>query len=137
MTINAMKATTFSNPDYEEWKDTATKSLRGKPFDALITKTIEGIDLQPLYTEKELIERADGALAQTIASIRESKQGTGWIIAQQQYAENGEEFVLELKNSIERGNEAIVYDGSKPLFWTVHSLKEVAQYMMKYQILKP
>ena len=126
MTINNMKTTTFEKVDYEQWKETASKSLKGKPFEQLITKTIEGIDLQPLYTEEALVKRADGALAQTIASIRESKQGTGWIVAQQQYAADGKEFVSELKTSIERGNEAIVYDGSKPLEWDAHALSEIA-----------
>ena len=98
MTINKMKTTTFKKVDYEQWKETADKSLKGKPFEQLITKTIEGIDLHPLYTEKDLLTRADGALAQTIASIRESKQGTGWIVAQQQYATDGKSVCFRVEN---------------------------------------
>ena len=55
MTINNMKTTTFEKVDYEQWKETASASLKGKPFDQLITKIIEGIDLQPLYTEEALV----------------------------------------------------------------------------------
>ena len=50
-----------------------------------------------------------------LAAIRAAKKETGWIVAQQPYATDGQQFVAELKNSIERGNEAIVYDGTKPL----------------------
>lgn len=129
-----MKTTRFSTSDFGEWKEAAIKSLRGKPFDHLITKTIEGIHLQPLYTEEELIKYADGALAQTIDSIRTAKQGTGWIVAQQQYAVDGKEFVTELKVSIRRGNEAVVYDGSRGIEWDAQSLSEVAELLTKYPI---
>ena len=46
----------------------------------------------------------------------------------------GKAFVLELKTSIERGNEAIVYDGSKPLEWDAGSLSEIAELMTTYPI---
>ena len=39
-----------------------------------------------------------------------------------------------LKNSIERGNEAIVYDGTKQLHWDESSLTEIAQLMTQYPI---
>ena len=66
--------------NYLEWKEIAVKSLRGKPFEKLITKTPEGIDLQPLYIGEQLDD------TETISTIREAKQQTGWIVAQQQYA---------------------------------------------------
>lgn len=129
-----MKTTTFTTSNFEQWKEAAIQSLRGKPFDRLITKTIEGIDLQPLYTEDELIKRADGVLAQTISSIRTAKQETGWIVAQQQYVADCKQFVAELKASIERGNEAVVYDGSKQLQWDAQSLSEIAKLLTKYPV---
>ena len=100
--------------------------MKGKPFDSLITKTIEGIDLQPLYTQESLAKRAQ--------PIRAAKKETGWIVAQQPYATDGQQFVAELKNSIERGNEAIVCDGTKQLHWDESSLAEIAQLMKQYPI---
>jgi methylmalonyl-CoA mutase len=45
----------FPETPYEEWKKTAEKDLKGVPFEKkLITKTYEGIDLQPIYTKKDL-----------------------------------------------------------------------------------
>ena len=39
----------FPVPTLDEWRKVAEASLKGKPFDTLITETIEGIDLRPLY----------------------------------------------------------------------------------------
>ena len=38
----------------EEWKNLASKELKGKNSDTLIWTTPEGIDIQPLYTENDL-----------------------------------------------------------------------------------
>ena len=38
----------------EEWKNLASKELKGKNSDSLIWTTPEGIDIQPLYTENDL-----------------------------------------------------------------------------------
>ena len=40
----------------EEWKNLASKELKGKNSDTLIWTTPEGIDIQPLYTENDLKE---------------------------------------------------------------------------------
>ena len=128
MTIHKMKAATFESATYSEWKEVAEQSLRGMPFDRLITKTAEGIDLQPLYTGEQ-----DG-ITETIASIRGEKQQAGWIIAQQQYAKDAKTFVVELKESLERGNEAIVYTGTTQLEWDEQSLATVASLLTSYPI---
>jgi methylmalonyl-CoA mutase len=121
-----MQTTTFGKTGFEQWKEVAVQSLKGRPFDSLITKTIEGIDLQPLYTQE--------SLAKSAQTTRVAKKETGWIVAQQPYAEDGEKFVAELKSSIARGNEAIVYDGTKQFQWEESSLIEVARLMAKYPI---
>ncbi|MBO0586385.1 methylmalonyl-CoA mutase family protein [Sporosarcina sp. E16_8] len=126
MTIHNMQTTTFDKFGFEQWKEAAVQSLKGKPFDSLITKTIEGIDLQPLYTQESLAKRGQ--------PIRAAKKETGWIVAQQPYATDGQQFIVELKNSIERGNEAIVCDGTKPLHWDASSLAEIARLIEKYPI---
>jgi len=47
----------FPYPSYDDWKKTAEKDLKGELFEKkLITKTYEGINLQPLYTQKDLEE---------------------------------------------------------------------------------
>ncbi|QUW22301.1 methylmalonyl-CoA mutase [Sporosarcina sp. Marseille-Q4063] len=128
MTIHKMRTTNFEDRNYLEWKEVAVKSLRGKPFEELITKTPEGIDLQPLYIGDQL----DNISA--IATIREAKQQTGWIVAQQQYALDAKSFIAELTNSIERGNEAIIYDGANPFEWDEKSLEKLAKLIASYPI---
>ncbi|WP_299848521.1 methylmalonyl-CoA mutase [uncultured Roseovarius sp.] len=37
----------------DDWRDLAEKELRGRPLDDLTWKTLEGIDVKPLYTEDD------------------------------------------------------------------------------------
>ncbi len=39
----------------DDWRRLAEKELRGRPLDDLTWKTLEGIDVQPLYTEEDLV----------------------------------------------------------------------------------
>lgn len=128
MTIHKMKSTTFETTTYSEWKEVAEKSLRGMPFDKLITKTIEGIDLQPLYTGEQQ------NIKETLDSIRGDKEQAGWIIAQPQYAKDAKTFVSELQESLNRGNESIVYNGTTQFEWDEDSLAAVARLLTTYPI---
>lgn len=123
-----MKATTFEPTTYAQWEEVAIKSLRGIPFEKLITRTDEEIDLQPLYTNEQL------QTPETLAIIRAAKEQGGWVVAQRQHANNATTFVSELKKSIERGNEAIVYDGTTPFEWDDESLSELANLLTSYPI---
>ncbi|MCW8848495.1 MAG: acyl-CoA mutase large subunit family protein [Melioribacteraceae bacterium] len=45
----------FLHPSFEEWKAQVEKDLQGASYEKkLVTKTYEGIDLQPIYTKKDL-----------------------------------------------------------------------------------
>lgn len=121
-----MKTTTFNEVDFEQWKEAALQSLKGKPLESLITKTLEGIDLQPLYTLEDVEKRTHTA--------RSPKKDLGWIVAQETYATNGEQLLAGLKESIARGNEALVFDGNKAVQWEEASLFELSQLMTKYPV---
>ncbi len=46
---------TFPPSTYDEWRSVVERDLKGVPFEKkLITKTFEGIDLQPIYTAADL-----------------------------------------------------------------------------------
>jgi methylmalonyl-CoA mutase len=48
--LSAPKLTEFPTPSYEEWRTAAEAALKGAAFEKqLITRTHEGIDLQPMY----------------------------------------------------------------------------------------
>lgn len=127
MLIGKTKAIQFEQKGYEEWKKVASASLKGLPFERLLTKTIEGIDLYPLYTE-------DSSKLDSLRAIREAKNQFGWIIAQMQYKEDAEGFLQSLEESIQRGNEAIVYNGTTPIEWSKESLKKLAKYAVDYPL---
>jgi methylmalonyl-CoA mutase len=42
------------HPDLQQWKDLATKQLRGRPLEALDWDTPEGVKVKPLYTAADL-----------------------------------------------------------------------------------
>jgi methylmalonyl-CoA mutase len=45
----------FPVPTYEEWRQAAEKTLKGAPFEEkLVTKTYEGISLQPMYRKEDI-----------------------------------------------------------------------------------
>lgn len=46
----------FPVPDYEEWKQVTVQSLKGASFEKLLTKTYEGITLNPMY-QKNVLEQ--------------------------------------------------------------------------------
>ncbi|CAM3125219.1 methylmalonyl-CoA mutase family protein [Filibacter tadaridae] len=126
MTIQKMKTTTFKKSTVDQWKEAATQSLRGKPLESLVTKTIEGIDLKPLYTLEDYEKR--------LHKKRSIKKDASWIIAQQTFGEDGKDFLDRLRTSISRGNEAIVYDGTKQLVWDEVSQQELANLMKDYPV---
>lgn len=127
MSIHKMKTTTFDKADTAQWTEAVIQTLKGKPFDSLLTKTTEGIDLRPLYTLEDVETRGQ--------ACRGTKNEAGWIVAQQTIAEDSQQFISRLKDSLERGNAAIVYDGTKPLRWDQSSLEELAQLIVSYPII--
>ena len=54
-------AETFPRPTVEEWRDAASRSIRGKSLDALSVVTGVGLELKPLYTVEDLPAQNIGA----------------------------------------------------------------------------
>lgn len=131
--MTEMKKTKFKEVNDAIWKEAAIKSLRGLPFERLFTKTLEGIDIRPLYTKEQVTKDLpdQDALLQT---IRAGMKTSDWTIAQQSYATDGETFVSEVKEALEKGNEAICYDGKRKVAWTDNALKQLAELIKTYPI---
>lgn len=128
---NNMKEIEFPTVSYDEWKETAIKSLKGKPFDALFTETVEGITLQPLYTQQMLVEKLGDKLEKQISTIRSLKASKYVDAAQTIYGENSQQFFENLKDSIDRGNNCITID-SRVLNWDDSNLTQLAEFVSKY-----
>ncbi|MCB9161948.1 MAG: acyl-CoA mutase large subunit family protein [Caldilineaceae bacterium] len=45
----------FDAPTYDAWRQATVESLKGLPFEKLITRSYEGIDLQPLYRAADTV----------------------------------------------------------------------------------
>lgn len=131
MTTN-MKEIQFASASYEEWQEQATKALKGKPFESLLTKTIEGITLEPLYTEATLIDKLGEQLEKQVATIRTMKATDSFEIAQQIYGDTAEQFLTNLQDSLARGNEVLTIDSRVAFEWDTAILTSLADFMTEY-----
>lgn len=103
----------FEIPAYEKWREVVDKDLKGVPFEKkLITKTYEGIDLQPIYTKKDLenLEFVNEYPGEGNFVRGKSASGyikNGWEICQDIPYPIAEDFNSALKNDLSRGQNSI------------------------------
>src|SRR5690625_1319323 len=116
--ISKMKTTTFKQINDQQWEEIAVKSLKGLPLEKLITKTLEDIDIKALYT-KQNSNHNQATEQNRLHTIRKGIEKQDWTIAQTNYATDSATFMSELKDSLAKGNEAIVYDGTRPIIWKI------------------
>ena len=102
----------FPAATYEEWRAAAEESLKGAPFDKkLLSKTAEGITLQPIYRREDL-EKLDlseswpGLAPFTRGANVSGFKGTSWLIAQELPYGSPEAFNAALKSDLMRGQNA-------------------------------
>ncbi len=103
----------FTNPTYDEWRTAAEKTLKGAAFEKkLITKTYEGIDLQPMYRREDA---ADVPYVNTLPGFPPYVRSTNacgyaaeaWDICQGVPYATAEAVNESLRKDIERGQTAI------------------------------
>lgn len=129
MSISNMKEIDFPKASYDEWKEAATKALKGKPFESLFTKTTEGITLEPLYTQESLVEKLGAELDKQISTIRQLKATDEFLAAQQIYGETAEKFFANLQDSLDRGNNVITIDSRVSFDWNDDNLVKLASFL--------
>lgn len=123
-----MKNIEFPKPTYQDWKEQAIKALKGKPFESLFTNTLEGITLQPLYTQETLIEKLGNQLDKQISAIRTLKAIDDFAVSQQIFGETASEFFNNLQDSLNKGNQIITID-SRTIEWNEDTLTQLASYI--------
>lgn len=131
--ISKMKKTTFKQINDEQWEELAVQSLKGSPLDRLVTKTLENIHIKPLYT-KENSQKNEVEEQARLHTIRKGIDKQDWTIAQENYATDSATYISNVKDSLNKGNEAIVYDGMRAITWEEADLKEIASLMQHYPI---
>lgn len=103
----------FSTPSFEEWKQQVEKDLKGESFDKkLLTKTFEGIDLQPLYTSQDIKDLPQpntfpGFEHFLRGSNFSGYNGRAWEIAQEYSQALPENMNEALKKDLNRGLNSI------------------------------
>lgn len=129
-----MREVKFQQSTYADWKVAAETALKGKPFESLFTKTIEGITLEPLYTKETLLEKVDGKLEEQISTIRTMKAEGAFGVAQQAFGETIEEFITQAEDSISRGNEYVSI-GKVNFEWTKEALVKLGALLSNHPFL--
>jgi methylmalonyl-CoA mutase len=104
----------FSIPTYQEWRQAAEDTLKGVPFEKkLITKTYEGIDLQPIYNEsdrdkiKYLADSLPGSFPFTRGICSTGYKNCSWKISQSYSYPLPKMLNEALKNDLKHGQDAI------------------------------
>ena len=83
-TPDSKLASDFSPAKIEQWRGMVDKALKGADFDKrLVAKTADGIRVEPLYTRKDALVSAEGAMPGAAPFTRGTKSlrnGLGWDI---------------------------------------------------------
>lgn len=131
MTIQKMKQTTFNEATLVEWEQVAIKSLKGKTLESLSTKTLEDILLKPLYSLEDLQKIS----TQQTAAIRQAKQTSKWLVAQPITGNFGKEILVNIKETLSKGNDIIHYTVDTKHSWTTSELEELRVIMADHTVL--
>ena len=103
----------FEAPTYEAWRELVEQQLKGAPFDKkVVTKTYEGINLQPLYRQNDLdgithLNSFPGLPPYVRNSNALGYTQTPWQICQELPYSSAEEFNQAIKHDTERGQTAV------------------------------
>lgn len=99
---------------FGRWKKTVEAELKGAPFDKkLVTRTAEGISVQPLYTRADLAGLADaGSMPGQAPFLRGNRphgyKAQPWQFAQEIAAATPQEFNAAVTADLMRGQDSVV-----------------------------
>jgi methylmalonyl-CoA mutase len=99
----------FPIPSYEEWREVTEKSLKGASFEKkLLTKTYEGITLQPMYRQQDIeglshVQTMPGFPPYVRSTTASGYLVSGWGIAQEIPYATPKTFNEALRYDLERG----------------------------------
>lgn len=131
--MSKMKDIQFEQVNYDQWKEQAISALKGKPFESLFTRSIEGITLQPIYTQETLVDKLGEKLEKQITTIRKLKASTSFSPAQQIFGHTEDQFFSNITNSIERGNAVLTIDSQVSFEWSEQSLSKLATLLSNHE----
>ncbi len=103
----------FSPPTYEDWRKVVENDLKGVPFEKkLVSKTYEGIDLQPIYTSAGSDGKKTDSSWPGMLPFRRGSRVTGylchpWLVCQDLPYGLAEEYNEALRHDLQRGMNCI------------------------------
>lgn len=103
----------FNPPVFEEWREQVEKDLKGADFEKkLVTKTYEGISLQPIYTRKDTenlnyVNSFPGQTDCRRGTVASGYTADAWEICQEIQTGDAKEFNDALLNDLGRGQTAV------------------------------
>lgn len=103
----------FPIPTLAQWKELAVAQLAGGSFEKrLVTKTVEGIDIQPLYTrdnspENKTLSQFPGAFPYTRHTLSSGHSRSPWQICETPHLPTAKQFNKAARNDLHRGLSAI------------------------------
>lgn len=102
----------FPSPTYEEWKQVAEQSLKGASFEKLLTKTYEGITLQPMYQKDVLdqisyIDSLPGVFPFHRGTKTVRSETTPWIVNQEVVYLHPKQANETIRHDLENGQTGI------------------------------
>lgn len=104
----------FPIPGHEDWQQECIRLLKGAPFEKkMLTPTLEGITLQPLYTRADVADLPGIDAAAGQAPYRRGTRPLGyrqrpWQVAQELPYPTAEEFGEALRHDLARGQDTAV-----------------------------
>ena len=105
----------FAATSYDVWKEAAVEALKGGRFEKLLTKTDEGITLEPIYTPEHIkdlkhLQGLPGA-GDYLRGVSAAGYGKdSWQIAQACRATSAKEVNAVIRQELEKGSSAIRLD---------------------------
>lgn len=99
----------FSAPTYDQWRAAAEQLLKGAPFEKkLITRTPEGIDLQPIYRREDVASlpqaaEMPGSGSRLRGARAWGRAGQSWEISQELPLPTAEEFNAAARHDLACG----------------------------------
>ncbi|MFB1080732.1 methylmalonyl-CoA mutase family protein [Jeotgalibacillus sp. JSM ZJ347] len=92
-----LRDTEFKASSFDEWTEQVKKVLKGKPVESLNKELLEGITIQPLYTDRP--ERSDTHIS------RGWKSKAGWMVSQHAQGKRAEDIIQFTDEELKRGSE--------------------------------
>lgn len=98
----------FDPPTLSDWRAAVDRDLKGADFDRkLVTRTAEGLSIQPLYTAADVDGLPEPAAPGEAPYVRGATAAAGWQVRQEYTAADPETVRAELLDDLDRGAEGV------------------------------